>query len=183
MVGFYANAAFAAQLDQVREGLRLAGVRDHDDEEEDGPPATTSLLPTDLGGRATPRTVPGARTVRTAEMPDLLRVAGTLVIDATPGSPSVPGAVSFGWFGGGTGLSDHLQPLVSTALQGLTSGDVTRPIIVLGFSAHSAWAYNLVLRTVAAGYRNVMWYRGGRDGWGAAGRPLASVTRLPLPTD
>jgi tetratricopeptide (TPR) repeat protein len=182
MAWFVANPAFESQLDRVRDGLRLAGVHDHDNEDEGGPAVTSSLFRNDMGGQITPQSVPGVRTVRTSQMPDLLRTPGTIVVDANNGSPSIPGAVSLGWFGGGTSLSDPTQALLRKVLDQLSAGDLKRPLVILGISAHSVGAYNLALRAVSLGYSNVMWYRGGRDSWGAAGLPLVPVVRIRLPT-
>jgi adenylate cyclase len=182
MSGAVDNAAFAAQIDRVRDGLRTAGLRDHVDENEDGVAAASPEL---FAGRwsLTPKTIPGARTVRTAELPDLLSVPKTIVIDAANGSWTIPGAVTLTWVGVGGDLSDHVQVLLGEALRTLTSGDIARPIVVLSNSAEGTASYDLTVRAVALGYRNVMWYRGGRDAWGAVGLPMAVAVRLPMPAN
>jgi rhodanese-related sulfurtransferase len=39
---------------------------------------------------------------------------------------------------------------------------------------------NATVRTVALGYSQVYWYRGGRNAWIAAGLPLQPVRRTPF---
>lgn len=41
---------------------------------------------------------------------------------------------------------------------------VARPIVAVGCNSERFDGYNLALRLVALGYKNVYWYRGGREG-------------------
>ena len=63
--------ARAAQVKQFQEGQRLAGVRDHADEDADFGVPQDDELRADLAGY-TPTTVPGAQTIRTLELAHLL---------------------------------------------------------------------------------------------------------------
>jgi rhodanese-related sulfurtransferase len=36
-------------------------------------------------------------------------------------------------------------------------------------------SYNAALRAIAAGYSNVLWYRGGIEAWKAAGMPVQAA--------
>ena len=58
------HPAYLAQMRHVQEGLRLAGLRDHADEDADFGVAPDSVLQTDLVA-PTPTSVPGATTIRT----------------------------------------------------------------------------------------------------------------------
>ena len=76
--GFYpyrvSNPTSLAQIDRMRDGLRLAGIRDHADEDADPGLAPDDALHSNYEA-PTPISVPGARTIRTPELTDL--VAGT----------------------------------------------------------------------------------------------------------
>jgi len=53
----------------------------------------------------------------------------------------------------------------------ITNGDYARPIVAVGCNCERFDGYNLALRLVALGYRNVYWYRGGREAWEANDMP------------
>ena len=53
----------------------------------------------------------------------------------------------------------------------LTTGDLNRPIVAVGFNSERFDGRNLALRLVALGYAHVYWYRGGREAWEVAGLP------------
>ena len=79
-----------AQIERYREGLRMAGLRDHAEETADFGVAPDRKLHATLRG-FTPLTVPGATTIRTAELVRLLTARKPLVIDTFPisgGDPS-----------------------------------------------------------------------------------------------
>jgi rhodanese-related sulfurtransferase len=57
----------------------------------------------------------------------------------------------------------------------LTGGDLDRPIVAVGWNSERFDGRNLALRLVALGYKNVQWYRGGREAWEVAGLPEAEV--------
>ena len=40
-------------------------------------------------------------------------------------------------------------------------------------------SWNAAKRALAAGYRNVMWFRDGTDGWQELGYPLVDVSKEP----
>jgi hypothetical protein len=83
------NETLATQIEHVRLGLRLAGLRDHVHEAENFGIVPDSRLRTDLVGK-TPLTVPGATTIRTPELAALLRDGKPIVIDACPGNRTSP---------------------------------------------------------------------------------------------
>jgi hypothetical protein len=64
----------------VQEGLRLAGLRDHADEEADFAVEPVDILHADLFAR-TPTKMPGGRTIRTTELATLLSKVQPLLID------------------------------------------------------------------------------------------------------
>jgi adenylate cyclase len=166
-----ANETYAAQIERVREGLRLAGLRDHADEDEDFGIAPDGRLRTDLVGR-TPLTVPGATTIRTPELAVLLHDDKPVVIDASSGNRTLAGAIILYEAGLGGTLQDSLQDRLRPLIVKLTGGDLSRPIVTLGFNAERRTGYNLALRLISLGYRRVYWYRGGREAWEVAGLPM-----------
>jgi hypothetical protein len=60
-------------------------------------------------------------------------------------------------------------------MQMLTNGDRSRPIVVVGFNSERFDGRNLAIRLAALDYRNVYWYRGGREAWEVAGLPTAPL--------
>ena len=72
--------ALKEQFRRVQEGLRLAGLRDHADENADFGVAPVSTLQTDLIG-PTPTMVPGVTTLRTGELVELLERQRPTLID------------------------------------------------------------------------------------------------------
>ena len=159
-----------SQRRYVAEGLRMAGLRDHVEEDVDaGVPSTGELHQEAFG--PTPMTVPGAATVRTEDVRRMLADVPLLVLDLNGTGRSLPGAVVLGHAFTGGSLGDALQDRLRRKLQALTSGDAERPIIVLGWNAERWGSRNVALRLVALGYTRVHWYRGGKEVWEAQGLP------------
>jgi rhodanese-related sulfurtransferase len=154
------------------EGARLAGLRDHADEDADFNVPSSGELSGTLAGW-TPTTVPGAVTIRTAELLALLAQRQPVVIDTVTHSTgrSIPGAIGLKHAGSGGTFGDTAQQQLRRKLLELTGGDLARPIVVVGYNAERFDGHNLALRLVALDYTNVYWYRGGREAWEAAGLP------------
>jgi hypothetical protein len=91
---------------------------------------------------------------------------------------SVPGAVGLDLHGNTHGtFTDEVQKRFERKLHELTAGDMTMPIVAVGWNAATFGGYNLALRIRHAGYANVYWYRGGREAWEVAGKPNRKYTR------
>jgi adenylate cyclase len=166
------SPVFAEQIRRIQAGLRLAGERDHADEQADfGVPSDTTLR-NDFAG-LTPTTVPGARTIRTADLAKFLALARPVVIDTVSYSwgRSIPGAVGLKFSGLGGSLTDRAQDRLRGKMRELTAGDLNRPIVAVGFNSERFDGLNLALRLVALGYSQVYWYRGGREAWEVAEQP------------
>jgi adenylate cyclase len=56
-------------------------------------------------------------------------------------------------------------------MQELTKGDLSTPILAVGWNSERFDGRNLALRLVALGCTHVYWYRGGREAWEVAGLP------------
>ena len=169
------NPVTVTQVSRMRDGLRLAGIRDHADEDADVGLALDGVLHSDYEA-VTPTTVPGARTIRTPDLAILVEQRKPLVLDVSlPWGRSIPGAV--GLWGGGVGgdTSDQYEGRLETKMQQLTHGDRSVPVIAAGWNSERYQGRNLALRLVALGYTNVYWYRGGREAWEVAGLPETEV--------
>ena len=169
------SSAAAAQVARMRDGLRLAGIRDHADEDADpGLPATDAL--SDVYDAPTPIGVPGARTIRTPDLVALLEQRKPLVLDMNPWGATIPGAIGLWGTGIGGSLSDEYQEPLGRKMAHLTGGNHAAPIVTVGWNAERHQGRNLALRLAALGYTEIYWYRGGREAWMAANLPVAEVT-------
>jgi adenylate cyclase len=170
---------YAVQLDRVRQGLTQAGLQTHVAEDAPAAPTQPTDLPPQVTG-LTPNEVLGGRIITTEALTKLLSRSDVVVLDGEFGRLSIPGAVSLPWMSRGGAVIDDMQPEFARLLAKLTDGDKTRPIVTLGVSAYHWPGYNLARRAAALGYRNVFWYRGGRDAWAAAGLPMDKSRPDPL---
>ena len=158
----------------MRDGLRLAGIRDHADEAADAGVASDEALHSNYDS-PTPTSVRGARTIRTDDLHILLD-RKPLVIDVSgPWGKSVSGAIGLWGAGIGGNVTDEYQERLKLKLVDLTHGDRAVPIVTVGWNAERYQGRNLALRLVALGYPNVYWYRGGREAWEVAGLPETEV--------
>jgi hypothetical protein len=168
------NPLNAAQVSRMRDGLRVAGIRDHVDEDADAGLPADDVLHADYEA-PTPIAVPGARTIRTPDLAALIERRKPLVIDTNPWGGSVPDAVGLWGAGIGGDLSDEFQARLGRKIQQLTGGDRTVPVVAMGGNAERFQGRNLALRLVALGYADVYWYRGGREAWEVAGLPVTEL--------
>lgn len=155
--------------------LRVADTNYADEKTDWGVSPRSELL---VGGyhARTPTTIPGVRTVTTAELLGMLSADPSVVlVDVLGGSahPALPQSVWLVDAGLGKGFDDALQKKLGDRLGQLTGGDRARPVVFYCLSAECWLSYNVSLRAKALGYRNVAWYRGGIDAWKAAGLPTA----------
>ena len=162
------------RVTRTRDALRLAGIRDHADEDTDpGLPADIGL--SDVYEAPTPIAVPGARTIRTADLSTLLAQKNPLVLDTNPRGETVPGAIClWGAAIGGT-IADEHQKRLEAAMSRLTGGTpagrsspwVGTPSVSRGAtwpSASPRWATPRSIGTAAAV----------RPGWRRISRQLRS---------
>lgn len=144
-----------------------------------------------------PESVPGGRTVSTAEVKDLIESAETapVLIDVLPRAPrpqqlsptalwlpperyNIPGTEWLPNVGYGR-LSESLDGYFRRHLQRLTGGDMARPVIL--YCQADCWmSWNAARRAAQYGYSNVIWYPDGTDGWADAQLPMALSTPVPM---
>jgi hypothetical protein len=171
-----ASPAHRAQYARYQDALRLVGYRDHAEPDADyGVPADDHLHG-DLVG-LTPTTVPGGKTILTDKLQALLADQNPLVIDTLLYSwgHSIPGAIGLVGSGRGGILSGPMTQRLGHKLQQMTRGDLSVPIVAMGWNSERFDGRNLALRIAALGYKQVYWYRGGREAWEVAGLPEASL--------
>jgi adenylate cyclase len=166
------SPVYAEQIKAYQAALRLAGERDHADEDADFGMPVDDILHGETAG-PTPTDAPGAKTIRTADLVRLLAQARPVVIDTVANSwgRSIPGAVQLQFAGLGGSLDDEAQDQLRSKLHELTAGDRNRPVVAVGWNSERFGGRNLALRLVALGYTQVYWYRGGREAWEVANLP------------
>jgi len=141
-----------------------------------------------------PATLRGAKVLTGDEAADLWNANGAIFIDVYPQAPkpknlpagtfwrdpvhrSIEGAHWLPNVGYGA-LSDAVDAYFRTRLERLTKGERAAPIIF--FCLKDCWmSWNAAKRALAAGYRNVMWFRDGTDAWQELGYPLVPVAKMP----
>jgi PQQ-dependent catabolism-associated CXXCW motif protein len=134
-------------------------------------------------GRAhgpTPNGIPGARVVKTLELKALLDARkGLVVIDVldSRSRKSIPGAFWMAGAGDGRFFAAE-KSRFAAALHKLTDGNKDCPLVFLCVSSECWLSYNASLHALEAGYKDVIWYRGGTQAWQAASLDLVELERL-----
>lgn len=118
----------------------------------------------------TPTAIPGARVIKTMELKALLELAKDLVVIDVLDSrerKTVPGALWMSGAGDGQFFGAEISRF-ATALERITDGNKSRPIVFLCLSSECWLSYNASLHALEAGYKDIIWYRGGTAAWNAA---------------
>jgi adenylate cyclase len=125
----------------------------------------------------TPIKVPGAQTIRTAELDRLLADHDPIIPDCAGQrwGRSIPGAIAQQDAGVGGSMSDGTQDRLRRKMRELTHGNLSSQIVVVGWNSEDFAGRNLASRLVALGYSQVHWYRGGREAWEVNGLPEAAL--------
>lgn len=175
-----ASKVYAEQIRAMQDALRLAGERDHADEDADFDVPVDAKLHRDFAG-LTPTSVPGATTIRTKDLATLLIESRPIVIDTVSYSwgRSISGAVGLSHSGIGGSFADAVQDRLRSKTRALTGGDLSRPIVAVGWNSERFDGRNLALRLIALGYTRVYWYRGGREAWEVSGLPETDLDVQP----
>jgi len=143
-------------------------------EDRDWNVAPTTELRTSGYHAPTPRTIPGGRVVRTTEL-ESMRAGESkpYLIDVLGGDGhrTVAGAFWLAGAGAGDLNADETRRFLE-AVAKFAAGDRTRPIVFFCADSQCWLSYNAALRAIAAGYTNIMWYRGGLAAWFHAGLPM-----------
>jgi TolB-like protein/DNA-binding winged helix-turn-helix (wHTH) protein/rhodanese-related sulfurtransferase/cytochrome c-type biogenesis protein CcmH/NrfG len=170
------SSVFAQQVRQLQAALRLAGERDHADEDANFNIPIVGELHSIFAG-FTPMAIVGATTIRSPDLVRLLDESRPVVIDTMSYSwgRSIPGAIGLRSSGLAGSFTDAAQNSLRDKLRELTGGDLSKPIVAVGWNSERFDGCNLALRLVALGYTNVYWYRGGREAWEVNGLPETEV--------
>ena len=143
----------------------------------------------------TPDTLRGAIVAGTAEVRDLVARGAAVLIDVLPaprrpesmrpGMPwlptphrAIPGSLWLPTVGYGV-ISPAAEEQLGDVLSQATAGRRDAPVVF--YCRAECWmSWNAARRAVAAGWRGVVWYPEGVDGWTAAGLPTEEVQPEPL---
>jgi len=130
----------------------------------------------------TPLSVPGAATISTADLYSRLTAKQPMLLlyvngEAGENALSIAGSQWLPGAGLGQSFSDATQARLAKKVDQLLSGNKNTPIVVFCYDAHCWLSYNAALRLLNAGYRSILWYRGGREAWKSAGLPLTALTQ------
>jgi TolB-like protein/class 3 adenylate cyclase len=171
---------YVEQIRRYQEGLRLAGLRDHAEEDAEFGVLSDDVLREDPVG-FTPKAAPGVTALRTAALQTLLQEQTLIVVDTTLYSwgQSIPGAFGLKDAGIGGSLSDSTQARLNRTMLTMTGGDLDKPIVAVGWNSEHFDGRNLALRLASLGYAHVFWYRGGREWWEAHALPETALALVP----
>ena len=121
--GFMAlSETYASQIRHVQDGLRLAGERDHADEDADFGVPTDRILHSSQTG-PTPKDTPGVMVIRTPDLARLVAEARPVIVDTMAWGRSLPGAVGLRNAGVGGSFDDAGQDHLRSKMNSLTGGD------------------------------------------------------------
>lgn len=128
----------------------------------------------------TPTSIPGGRTIKTLELKELMETSkGLVVVDVLDSSSrkSIPGAFWMRGAGDGQFFAAETSRF-SAALEKITAGDKSKPLVFLCSSSECWLSYNASLHAIEAGYKDVIWYRGGTRAWNGASLELLEPEKV-----
>ena len=177
-----AYAEYARRSALAIAGLKVPNNQDYNLEGMDwGIPSPTRLRQqnTERYDQRTPLSLTGIRTIKTAEVAQMLVTSKPILIDAQGWEEdrpnTIPGALVVDWAGTEEahlpGREEKMLKDFATVMQ-LIEPDKTKPVVVFCHSAICWLSINTALRLQAIGYTNVYWYRGGKESWISANLPL-----------
>jgi PQQ-dependent catabolism-associated CXXCW motif protein len=145
-----------------------------------------------------PETLHGARVVSTADAAAIWTQGDAAFIDVLPRPPkpanlpagtiwrdkpraNIPGSLWLPDTGYGT-LTPTMDAYLRAGLAKASGGDRGKTLVI--YCLRECWmSWNAAKRAISYGYRNVVWYPDGTDGWERAGHPLTPATPEPRPTE
>jgi PQQ-dependent catabolism-associated CXXCW motif protein len=159
----------------------------------ESPPEPESYRTADYRA-ATPATLRGARVIATASAAAIWREDASVFIDVLPRPPkpanlpqgtvwreepheSIPRATWLPNVGFGE-LAPVTEEYFRRGLASASAGNLDKPLVF--FCLSDCWmSWNAAKRALGYGYRNVIWYPEGTDGWRQEGLPLVRVEPHP----
>lgn len=142
------------------------------EEDRDAGVPPTKAFRTREAHAPTPTTVPGAKTISTRALAEMLKNSKPVlinVLDWKEGAFAIPGTL---WI---QGVGKPLGPRESGEFKTLlaqVAPDRNTPIVVYCLSWECWMSYNAALTLRQFDYTNVYWYRGGLFSWNQAGLPV-----------
>jgi PQQ-dependent catabolism-associated CXXCW motif protein len=169
--------ALVVTLPALGQVARQAPVWPQVDEVQDFGVAPRATLRLDEHAAPTPLEIPGARTITTAELRQLVQSPlekRALLFDAMGEDrhESLPGAIWLPGVGRGTSFDDEIQARLARVLESASGGDRARTLVFFCAGPRCWLSYNAALRAARLGYSSVRWYRGGIEAWGAGSGAL-----------
>ena len=121
----------------------------------------------------TPASIPGGQVITTQGLAALVqgRQAPFLIFDVLGQAEMLPGALPAAGLAQPGSFDDAVQQQASQWLAQQTQGRKDVALVFYCLSRECWMSYNAALRAIAAGYSNVLWYRGGIEAWKSAGLP------------
>ncbi len=137
-----------------------------------GVPPTKQLHAGPMHG-PTPTSLPGGQIITTKGLVALVqgRQAPFIVFDVLGQQDMLPNAVPAAWLAQAGSFNDAVQQQANQLFAQHTQGRKDTALIFYCLSRECWMSYNAALRAIHAGYKNVLWYRGGLDAWNFAGLP------------
>ena len=121
----------------------------------------------------TPASLPGGQVITTKGLAALVqgRQAPYVLFDVLGQAETLPGALAAAWLAQAGRFDDATQAQASQLFAQSTQGRKDVAMVFYCLSRECWMSYNAALRAVNAGYKNVLWYRGGIEAWKMAGLP------------
>ena len=121
----------------------------------------------------TPASIPGGQVITTKGLAALVqgRQVPFVLFDVLGGPEVLPNAVPAAWLARPGSFDDAVQQQAGQMLRQLTQGRKDVALVFYCLSRECWMSYNAALRSIHAGYTNVLWYRGGIEAWKTAGLP------------
>jgi PQQ-dependent catabolism-associated CXXCW motif protein len=159
-------------------GNPLAALEAYERQDFGVPPST--MLHGGAMHAPTPTQVPGGQVITTAQLVQMVQGGmRPVIVDVLGSQQSLPGAIPAPMGGAGGSFQDGNQAQFVGLLQQATGGDPSRPLVIYCLNPQCWLSYNATLRAVNAGFRQVLWYRGGIESWAQAGLPLMAAGQQP----
>jgi PQQ-dependent catabolism-associated CXXCW motif protein len=180
-IGLSLALSLFSQAAAPQTGESQAAVTTFSDEDRDWGVAPTTTPRTRNYHAPTPRTIPGAKVIRTLELKSLMETdKAAVVIDVLDSKDTQTIAGAYWLPGAGDGNFHGAEKArFSSTLDRLTNGNKKAPVIFLCRSSECWNSYNAALYALEFGYGNVYWYRGGRDAWKGANLERREAQRMP----
>ena len=158
-------AAFVCAVPAFAQEPAKPGAYGEEDRDWNIPPTKTYRTGEYHG--PTPREIPGGRVVSTYELSQMLtQQPRPYVIDVLGGNIHRTIAGAFWMIGAGAGdMTKEEEKRFVDAMGKFAGGNRNQALVFFCVDSQCWLSYNAALRAIAAGYTNVMWYRGGVAAW------------------